>query len=95
MYTSLTATEIKKHIGKISIIDIRDNYLYRLGAIPTAKNIPMNFLLKIPENYLNKDQTYYIYCASGMISGKVCDQLSKKGYKTVNILGGYNEYITK
>lgn len=95
MYTSLTATEIKGYIGKINIIDIRDNYLYRLGSIPTAKNISMNFLLSSPESYLKKTETYYIYCDYGKQSSQVCNNLARKGYNVVNILGGYNEYISR
>lgn len=94
MYSSITATELKKYVGKIKIIDIRDSYLYKLGGIPTAKNIPINYLLMKPDNYLNKNDTYYIYCASGMQSGKVCSTLSIKGYNVINILGGYQEYIS-
>ena len=46
--------------NNLNIIDIRDNYLYNMGCIPRARNIPMNFLLTNPDNYLNKDEEYYI-----------------------------------
>ena len=48
-----------------------------------------------PEKYLKKDEKYYIYCALGMKSPKLCNKLSNLGYNVVNILGGYNEYISK
>lgn len=76
----------------IQIIDIRDNYQYQLGKIPTAKNIPMNFLLTVPENYLNKQDTYYLYCEFGSRSKRACQELNDMGYHTINILGGYQEY---
>ena len=94
MYSSINANDLKGIIGKINIIDIRDNYLYRLGSIPTSKNIPMNYLLILPEQYLNKTDTYYIYCTQGLQSAKLCEKLTKSGYKVVNILGGYNGYFS-
>ena len=88
----ITVSELKSLIPGVRIIDIRDNYKYSLGNIPTSKNIPANFLLTNPDNYLNKEDIYYIYCDFGNTSARVCDALKRKGYKVVNILGGYNEY---
>ena len=51
MYSSITASDIKGMIGKINIIDIRESYLYRLGSIPTSKNIPLSYLDMSPEKY--------------------------------------------
>lgn len=94
MYKSIRASELKGMIGRVKIIDIRKNFLYKLGSIPSSKNIPMTFLLGDPGKYLNKDEEYYIYCSQGLESVKVCDKLSKKGYKVVNVLGGYHDYLT-
>ncbi len=91
----ITASEVKGMIGRINLIDIRDNYLYNLGSIPTAKNVPINFLLSNPDMYIDKNSTYYIYCSYGMQSAKVCNILNNKGYKVINLLGGYNEYSSK
>ena len=95
MYKSIGTSELKKIIDKANIIDIRDNYLYRLGNIPGSKNIPINFLIFNPENYLKKEETYYIYCTQGIQSSKVCSKLTTLGYNVVNVLGGYNNYISK
>ena len=89
---NITVSELKSLIPGVRIIDVRDNYKYGLGNIPTSKNIPANFLLTNPDNYLNKEDIYYIYCDFGNTSARVCDVLKRKGYKVVNILGGYNEY---
>lgn len=88
----ITVFQLKTLIPRVKIIDIRDNYQYNLGNIPTSKNVPKNFLLTNPNLYLNFEDTYYIYCELGDTSSKVCNTLRKKGYKTVNVLGGYNEY---
>ena len=76
-----------------TLLDIRDKYEYLLGHIPKAINIPYNYLMLMPENYLNFYTTYYIYCDSGSKSRKVCLFLNELGYKTIDLIGGYNEYI--
>lgn len=93
MYKSIRANELKGLIGRVNIIDIRKSYLYNLGNIPSSKNIPAAFLSTNPSKYLSKDKEYYIYCTQGMESVKICDELSKKGYKVVNVLGGYHDYL--
>ena len=76
----------------MNLIDIRDNYLYNLGHVLNAVNIPMNFLIMNPSNYLKKDEIYYIYCNRGINSRKTCELLTNVGYNVVNINGGYTEY---
>ena len=90
----ITISELIKIINDdINIIDIRDNYQYNLGKIENSINIPMNFLLKNPSEYLNKDERYYIYCDYGNRSRKCTLLLSNEGYDVVNIKGGYNNYF--
>ena len=89
---SITINELNRLISRVSLIDVRDNYKYTLGTIPTAINIPVSFLLMNPENYINKQDTYYIFCDCGNASKRVCMRLSKDGYKVVDVLGGYEEY---
>ncbi|MDD6878874.1 MAG: rhodanese-like domain-containing protein [bacterium] len=89
---NITVTELRNLIPRVKIIDIRDNYEYNLGNIPTSKNIPKNFLVTNPNLYLNQEDTYYVYCQYGNSSGKVCNKLNEQGYKVINVLGGYNEY---
>ena len=92
MYKNITTDELKGLIGKVNIIDIRDNYLYKNGSVPTSKNVPINFLLFNPSDYLKKGSVYYLYCTQGMQSVKACQQLTSMGYDVVNVLGGYNSY---
>lgn len=94
MYRSIKTSDLKGMIGKVNIIDIRTSYLYKLGSIPSSKNIPNAYLLIEPDKYLNKDDEYYIYCEFGMESVKTCAILTKKGYNVVNVLGGYHDYIS-
>ena len=77
----------------LNIIDIRDNYNYTNGHIPTSQNIIENKLLITPQYYLNFKETYYIYCKNGERSKRVVNILKQQGYKVVNIEGGYNNYL--
>ena len=74
-----------------NIIDIRDKDEYIRGHVFNAKNIPMAELLNNPSYFLNKMDTYYIYCKSGYRSKKACLFLTQLGYKVVNVIDGYGE----
>lgn len=74
------------------IVDIRDNYIYQLGTIPTAINIPGNFLMAMPHEYLDHQTHYYLLCDYGVTSSKVGKYLSSLGYDVSNISGGYHSY---
>lgn len=94
MYDSIDIKEIDRiNTIDICIIDIRDKYEYVLSHIKNSINIPLNYILAFPDKYLNLNKTYYIYCESGNKSRKVCLYLSELGYKVIDLIGGYNEYI--
>lgn len=95
MSNDISVTELKKMIPGIKIIDIRENYQFNMGSIPTSINIPTNFLLTNPDIYLNKNSTYYLYCEYGTTSKNVCNKLANKGFNVINILGGFSEYKLK
>lgn len=75
------------------LIDIREKYEYILGNIKRSINIPYNYLMILPEEYLTKDKRYYIYCDSGSKSRKLCIHLSNLGYDVVDLVGGLKEYL--
>lgn len=74
-----------------NIIDIRDNTSYNIDHVYNSINIPMNKLLNNPDLYLNKQDTYYIYCTSGYKSKKTCELLSLLGYKVINVVDGFGK----
>lgn len=93
MISSISVAELKNKIGSINIIDIRSNQSYNNNHIPSAVNIPMEKLLADSKKHLNANAIYYIYCQKGISSQKVCQILNRMGYHTINILGGYEEWI--
>ena len=77
----------------MKIIDVSDKFIYNEEHINGSVNIPYDRLINNYRYYLNKNDTYYIYCQYGKTSLQVCNYLSKLGYKVKNILGGYESYL--
>ena len=72
-----------------NIIDIRDNFSYQEGHIPSAKNIPYYKLLSNYSIYLNHNDIYYLYCDYGIQSKEISNRLNAFGYHTYYIKEGY------
>ena len=81
------------HQNQKSIIDIRDNQKYKKGHIPGAISIEAYELLFHSDKYIQKGKTYYLYCDSGIRSRRISEELNRRGYSTVNIKGGYHNYL--
>ena len=92
MIESISVSDLKL-LGDINIIDIRSIEKYNSKHILNAKNIPMEQLLINPGRYMNKYETYYIYCQKGIQSRKLCQILKNNGYNAINITGGYEAWI--
>jgi len=89
----INVNDIDELIGKVELIDIREDYEYKGGSIKSAKNIPMGELLNEPDKYLNKNKEYYIMCQSGGRSARTCNNLTSKGFTVVNVSGGMGSYV--
>ena len=90
----ITVEEFLRY-GGLDIIDIRSEQSYNNNHIPGAINVPYNKLISNPNKYLQKGKKYYIYCQKGITSLKLCNYLATLGFNTVNIIGGYEEWILK
>ncbi len=80
------------NIEGANIIDVREVFEYSNGSLPGAKNIPMTGLILNAQNFLKKEEKYYIMCQAGARSLQVCDSLISHGYDVVNLSGGYSAY---
>lgn len=89
----INVNDIDDLIGKVELIDIREDYEYAGGSIKTAKNIPMSKLLNDPEKYLNRNKEYYIMCQSGGRSSRACSSLTEQGFSVINVSGGIGSYV--
>ena len=75
------------------IIDIRAFYYYSLGHINGAISVPYYNLVNNYSHYLDFDKVYYLYCETGEQSREISLRLNGFGYRTINIIGGYQEYL--
>lgn len=89
----INVNDMDNLIGKVEIIDIREQYEYRMGSLKTSKNIPMGNLLSDPSKYLDKEKTYYIICQSGSRSMMATRQLKKQEFDVINVSGGVGSYV--
>ncbi len=83
------------HLNNPIIVDIRDNYSFMQGHIKNAINIPYYNLLGNYSHYLNKVDRYYLYCDEGKQSEEIAKRLKLFGYDTLNVIGGYDAYLSK
>ncbi len=85
---SITADEFAKERNKKNIIDVREPGEWSSGVIENAKLIALADLEK-EMNMLDKDQPYFVHCASGYRSMMATSILKKNGFKnSTNIRGG-------
>ena len=69
----------------MKIIDVSEKYIYELNHLQGSVNIPYNELLNNYRKYLNKNESYYLYCKSGKLSKRAVMVLSSLGYKVFNL----------
>ena len=77
------------------ILDVRTPEEFETSRIPNSKNIdfynPQNFMQEIEK--LDKDNSYYVYCRTGVRSANSCQLMNELGFdKVYNLLGGIVEW---
>jgi len=73
------------------LLDVRTVEEYRRGHIEGATNIPIDEIRDRLDE-LPRDKLLLVYCLTGFRSYLVCRVLDQKGYRTVNLSGGYVTY---
>lgn len=89
---NISVTDLLK-LSNPNIIDIRGIENYNNNHMPNAKNINSKELMINPQKYLDKNQTYYLYCQHGITSQKLCQILRTQGYNVVSVIGGYEAWL--
>jgi len=69
------------------IVDVRSEYQYKSGHIPSAINIPSGVTSNM-ENPPQKDKYIIIYCNTGVDSQFAAEKMLEDGYKYVLDWGG-------
>jgi len=80
-------------IGEGVLLDVRTPGEYEKGRLPQSTNLDfLNEDYEAKIDALNKDKTYYIYCASGGRSGDMAEIMAEKGLKVVDLSEGFSKY---
>jgi len=89
---SLKPEEFQKRIQETPdavVLDVRTQAEASQGILPGALVLDFkasNFQEHI--DLLDKSKPYFVYCASGVRSGKTSDQMEQSGFKEVYVLEG-------
>lgn len=73
------------------LIDVRTSQEFNSGHLKGAKHMDVlaGAFDKVPLK-LPKDKRYFLYCRSGMRSGKASKKMLSQGYEKVFNIGGYD-----
>lgn len=89
----VTYEEIKEWDEKTyQFVDIRDEGSVAYGIISGATHIPVE---EVPNKMgeLPKDRKLIVYCAKGIISKEVAENLRDEGFEAYSLAGGYYKYL--
>ncbi|MFT4679367.1 MAG: hydroxyacylglutathione hydrolase [Litorivivens sp.] len=92
---SITATGLghKMKEGDTNVLDVRKPSEFAAEHVDNAKNLPLDFLNNKMDE-LDREETYYIHCASGYRSLIFSSILMSRGYdKVYDIAGGYSAIL--
>jgi rhodanese-related sulfurtransferase len=95
MVKTLTQEEFRAGYRKAQLIDVREPEEYAAGHILGARNIPLS-QLRMRMKELRPDQPIYLYCQSGLRSGRAAQMLYRKGYRDLyHLKGGFKQWTGK
>ncbi|MCJ8006809.1 rhodanese-like domain-containing protein [Lederbergia wuyishanensis] len=89
---TLTEEEFRAGYRKAQLIDVREPNEFEGGHILGARNIPIS-QLKTRMKEIRPDKPVYLYCQSGMRSGRAAQTLYRKGYRDLyHLEGGFKKW---
>lgn len=92
---TVTEEEFRAGYRKAQLIDVREPNEFEAGHILGARNIPLT-QMRMRMKEIRPDLPVYLYCQSGMRSGRAASLLYRKGYKDLTHLkGGFKGWTGK
>ncbi|WML45283.1 rhodanese-like domain-containing protein [Neobacillus sp. PS3-40] len=87
--------EFRAGYRKAQLIDVREPKEFDAGHILGSRNIPMS-QMKLRMKEIRSDLPVYLYCQSGMRSGRAAQFLYRRGYRDLTQLqGGFKGWTGK
>ncbi|OXS80667.1 rhodanese-like domain-containing protein [Domibacillus enclensis] len=91
----LSQEEFIQGYRKAQLIDVREPNEYNGGHILGARNIPVT-QMKQRMKEIRADKPVYLYCQSGLRSGRAAQMLYRKGYREIyHLQGGFKKWTGK
>jgi len=93
-YPTISLRQLDDYIRqdiRMQLIDLRSPESYREGHVKGAVNIPFE---ELPERIgeLSGEMPLVIYCSRGGQSMLACRDLTRLGYRSINVASGFNFY---
>ena len=90
---SIEASELRKILQKVILIDVRTRSEIKSGVIGKPLKIELGSSMKQKFSALDKTKKYVVYCRSGRRSAIACNMMKKMGIENVtNLTGGINAW---
>jgi rhodanese-related sulfurtransferase len=82
--------EVMAEVPQVPILDVRKKSEYDAEHIPSAENLPLDFI-NDGMAHIDKDKTYYVHCAGGYRSMIFASILRARGYHNlIDVAGGFS-----
>jgi len=91
----ISGSAARELIEKVSavLVDVRNPEEFQLGSVDGALNIPLNQIGERLHEF-SIDQTFVLFCGSGMRSAKACMLLQNLGFENVKNVKSPSNYLT-
>jgi len=83
----VTASEAKKLLGSVKVVDVRTPMEYRMGHYPGALNIPVTAINRRTTQRLPKSGIL-VYCNTGQRARFAAEKLVRLGFEDVVYING-------
>ena len=97
MADSITKNELKENISQYIVIDVRETDELENGKIENSLSMPLGLVIRnIKQGKIEdlKSKKICTYCASGYRGNIASDELSKSGFTSVNLDGGFKAFVS-
>ena len=97
MADSITKNELKENISQYVVIDVRETDELENGKIENSLSMPLGLVIRnIKQGKIEdlKNKKICTYCASGYRGNIAADELSKSGFISVNLEGGFKAWVS-
>ena len=97
MADSITKNELKENISQYVVIDVRETDELENGKIENSLSMPLGLVIRnIKQGKIEdlKNKKICTYCASGYRGNIASDELSKAGFISVNLDGGFKAWAS-